>query len=211
MTRAPVPEITGANRTMPTFRARRTTTGTSFAATFESARRTGLAAAEAGRIPRPSSAAPSRAESLRADIVGTARGTPVNGAQAGPYADLINQAATRHGIDTTLLAAVTRAESGFDPRAVSRAGAKGLMQLMDPTAKMLGVQDSFDPAQNIEGGTRFLSEMLKRFQKPELALAAYNAGPGAVTKHGGIPPFKETQTYVQRVLDYQKQMRQVSV
>src|SRR5688500_13861297 len=110
----------------------------------------------------------------------TSSGRPVG----GPFSDLINVAAKKHGVDPTLVAAVTKAESGFNPKAVSHAGAKGLMQLMDPTAKALGVTDSFDPKQNVEGGTKFLSEMLKRFKKPELALAAYNAGPGAVSKHG---------------------------
>jgi soluble lytic murein transglycosylase-like protein len=81
------------------------------------------------------------------------------------------------------------------------------MQLMDGTAKVLGVTDSFDPEQNVEGGTKFLAEMLKRFKKPELALAAYNAGPVAVSKYGGVPPFKETQSYVRKVLGFQRQMR----
>ena len=128
-------------------------------------------------------------------------------ADAGVFTDLINAAAKKHGVDAKLVAAVTRAESGFNPKAVSSAGAKGLMQLMDPTAKMLGVKDSFDPKQNVDGGAKFLGEMIKKFKKPELALAAYNAGPGNVQKHGGIPPFKETQTYVRRVLDYHKQMQ----
>jgi soluble lytic murein transglycosylase-like protein len=126
---------------------------------------------------------------------------------SGSFDSLVQQAAKKHGVDPTLISAVTKAESGFNPKAVSRAGAKGLMQLMDGTAKMLGVTDSFDPAQNVEGGTKFLAEMLKRFKKPELALAAYNAGPGAVAKHGGVPPFKETQTYVKKVLGFQRELQ----
>jgi soluble lytic murein transglycosylase-like protein len=81
------------------------------------------------------------------------------------------------------------------------------MQLMDGTARGLGVRDSFDPAQNVEGGTHYLSDMLDRFGSPELALAAYNAGPNAVVEYGGVPPFKETQTYVRRVLGFQRQMK----
>jgi peptidoglycan DL-endopeptidase CwlO len=133
--------------------------------------------------------------------------TSAGKSMGGPFSDLINVAAKKHGVDPTLDAAVTKAESGFDPKAVSHAGAKGLMQLMDGTAKALGVTDSFDPAQNVDGGTKFLGEMLKRFKKPELALAAYNAGPGAVSKYGGIPPYKETQTYVQKVMGFQRQLQ----
>jgi soluble lytic murein transglycosylase-like protein len=128
-------------------------------------------------------------------------------ATGGTFDNLIESAGKKYGVDPTLISAVAKAESGFDPKAVSRAGAKGLMQLMDGTARQLGVDDSFDPTQNVEGGTRFLAEMLKRFKKPELALAAYNAGPGAVSKFGGVPPFKETQSYVQKVLGFQRQMQ----
>jgi soluble lytic murein transglycosylase-like protein len=117
------------------------------------------------------------------------------------YKDLVQAAAHKYGLDPTLLAAVAQTESGFNPRAQSQAGAKGLMQLMDATARGLGVTDSFDPAQSLDGGARFLSGLLKQFNgDPRLALAAYNAGPVAVKKYGGIPPYEETQRYVPKVL-----------
>jgi soluble lytic murein transglycosylase-like protein len=95
---------------------------------------------------------------------------------------------------------VARQESGFDPRAVSSAGAQGVMQLMPTTAQALGVKDPFDPAQSVAGGARLLKQLLTRYNgNTDLALAAYNAGPGAVDAHGGVPPFPETQQYVSRI------------
>ena len=116
-----------------------------------------------------------------------------------PYADLFRAAGAAHGIRPSVLAAVAKTESAFDPDAVSPAGARGLMQFMPATAAELGV-DPLDPASAIDGAARYLSQNLRRFGSLELALAAYNAGPGAVQQHGGIPPFAETQAYVPRVL-----------
>lgn len=117
-----------------------------------------------------------------------------------PYADLINSAAARTGVPGELLAAVAKQESGFNPRAVSPAGAQGLMQLMPGTARGLGIENSFDPAQAIDGGARLLRSLLDKFGTTELALAAYNAGPGAVSRYGGIPPYRETQNYVRNIM-----------
>lgn len=124
-----------------------------------------------------------------------------HGRTSVPFEALITAAARRHGLPVQLVKAVIWAESNFDPNAVSAAGAKGLMQLMDATAEALGVEDSFDPAQNIEGGTAYLRQLLDRYGSVALALAAYNAGPGTVDRYGGIPPYTETQTYVRRVLE----------
>jgi hypothetical protein len=121
-------------------------------------------------------------------------------APATPYARLFEEAGVEHGVSPALLAAVARQESGFDPRAVSPAGAQGLMQLMPGTAAGLGVTDPFDPDQAVDGAARLLRTLLDRFGGTELALAAYNAGPGAVLRYGGIPPYPETQAYVRSVL-----------
>jgi cell wall-associated NlpC family hydrolase len=124
------------------------------------------------------------------------------------YDSLIQQAARDQGVDPALLKGLVQAESNFDPNSVSSVGAQGLTQLMPSTASGLGVANSFDPLQNLEGGARFLAGALKRFGGNEqLALAAYNAGPGAVEKYGGIPPYAETQAYVPRVLGYAAQYR----
>lgn len=127
-------------------------------------------------------------------------------ARLASYQHLVDRYAREYDVDPRLVAAVMRVESCLDRNAVSRAGAKGLMQLMPATARELGVRDVFDPAENIRGGTKYLSWMLRRFEEPRLALAAYNAGPGAVTRHGGVPPYKETQAYIKRVArHYQRQ------
>ncbi len=113
---------------------------------------------------------------------------------------IVESAAARHGLPTRLIQSVIGQESARHPCAVSRAGAMGLMQLMPATAESLGVRDPFDPEQNVEGGTRFLKTLLERFGDLGLALGAYNAGPGAVEEHGGVPPFRETRQYVGAVL-----------
>jgi soluble lytic murein transglycosylase-like protein len=118
---------------------------------------------------------------------------------AVPYADLFIQAGTRHGVSPKLLAAVAKVESGYNPQAVSPAGARGLMQLMPGTARELGVTNAFDPAQAVEGAAKLLARHLKDFKSVPLALAAYNAGGGAVRRYDGIPPFAETQAYVPKV------------
>ena len=136
--------------------------------------------------------------------------TPGEGRAGLPFGDLITAAATRHGVDPALLAAVAKQESAFNPRAQSRVGAKGLMQLMDATARGLGVEDPFDPAQSLEGGARFLGGLLRQFDGDvRLALAAYNAGPGAVQRYGGVPPYQETQRYVPKVLALADEFRRI--
>jgi soluble lytic murein transglycosylase-like protein len=116
-----------------------------------------------------------------------------------PYADLFVKAGAKYGVSPKLLAAVAKVESGYDPHAVSKVGAQGLMQLMPSTARGLGVHNAFDPAQAIEGGAKLLAHNLKEFKSVPLALAAYNAGGGAVHRYGGIPPYAETQAYVPKV------------
>ena len=119
------------------------------------------------------------------------------------YDEIIKRAAERYNVPEKLISSIIKQESNFDPSATSSAGASGLMQLMPGTAKYLGVTNSFDPEQNIMGGAKYISQMLTQFDgNIETALAAYNAGPGAVKKHDGIPPYKETQNYVQKVMNY---------
>jgi soluble lytic murein transglycosylase-like protein len=114
---------------------------------------------------------------------------------------LVSDASDRNDLDPDLVNSVIAAESGFNPKAVSRKGAQGLMQLMPNTAAALGVQDAMNPAANVEGGTRYLRELLERFQYDlAKALAAYNAGPERVQQYGGLPPYPETVAYVRRIL-----------
>ena len=123
-----------------------------------------------------------------------------------PYENIIAQASERYNVPVSLIKGIITAESAGNPRAHSGAGAKGLMQLMDGTARDLGVRDPFDPEQNIMGGTKYIRSMLTMFDNDErMALAAYNAGPGNVQKYRGIPPFRETQAYVRNVMRYAAQ------
>lgn len=174
------------------------------------------ASAAAFLVRGPSSAA-GAFEQLWAALTGAAapttrlakerKPTPDSG-QASPYHQLIQEAAAREQVDPALVRAVVRAESNFNPRAESPAGAKGLMQLMDGTARSMGVTNPFDAAQNIAGGVRYLRQLLQRYKGDvTLALAAYNAGPGAVDRYGAVPPYAETQQYVRRVLQHRDQAR----
>lgn len=133
--------------------------------------------------------------------------TSTSGSYGGKYASYVNEAAKKYGVNPFLIAAIIQQESNFNPNARSHAGAQGLMQLMPGTARGLGVKNSYDPYQNIMGGTKYIAEQLKAFGGDiTKALAAYNAGPGNVKKYGGIPPFKETQNYVNKVTDSFKNM-----
>lgn len=121
------------------------------------------------------------------------------------FEQIINSCAAEYGVDRSLVKAVIHAESGYNPNAVSRKGATGLMQLMPGTAQDLKVADSFNPSDNIRGGVRYLRFLLDTFKgNVTLALAAYNAGLTKVAKHGGVPPYNETRNYVSKVLSYQK-------
>jgi len=121
---------------------------------------------------------------------------------------LAMETARRHGIDPELVLAVVSVESAFRPDAVSPKGAQGLMQLMPGTARELGVKDPLDPAANLDGGTRYLNALLQQYKGDlKRALAAYNAGAGAVKRHGGVPPYRETREYVQKVLERYKPAR----
>lgn len=121
--------------------------------------------------------------------------------QTDYYSQLIEAASKKYNISSSIIKSVINTESGFNKTAVSSTGAMGLMQLMPETAEALGVSNAFDPQENIDGGVRYLKDMLSEFGgNLELALAAYNAGPNSVKKYGGIPPYKETQNYVKKIM-----------
>ncbi len=129
---------------------------------------------------------------------------------SGTYDPIIRKAGARHGLEFSLIKAVIRVESGFNPRAISKKGARGLMQIMPENCQDLSVADPFDPSQNIMAGTLYLKRLLKRYKnKLSLALAAYNAGPTAVDKYKRIPPYKETKAYVRKVMAFYSQYKKV--
>lgn len=164
-------------------------------------------AATTASAPTTASAGPESKAPSFAHVLTQAQSPPAASKTAastqGPdrhFKALIAQAAKRYGVDEDLVHAVVHAESDYDPTCKSHCGAMGLMQLMPENVKELGVRDPWDPAQNLDGGVRHLRQQLDRFKDVDLALAAYNAGGGAVRKYGGIPPYRETQGYVKHVL-----------
>lgn len=160
----------------------------------------GLTAALQG-APAPTTSGASFASALSSAQQASSSTATTGAGGATPFGAEIDAAAASNGIDPALLKGLVSQESGFDPNARSGAGAVGLTQLMPGTAAGLGVTNPLDPTQSLQGGARYLKQQLDRFGGDErLALAAYNAGPGAVTKHGGVPPYAETQHYVDSVI-----------
>lgn len=162
------------------------------------------------RVVPDSSSSPSAAGSTPAMAAASSSAFTPAGTSSIPsslssqYNSLFQSAGAKHGISPTILAAVAKQESGFNASARSGAGAQGLMQIMPGTAKGLGV-NALDPVEAVDGAARMLSGLVRKFGSVELALAGYNAGPGAVTKHGGIPPYKETQNYVRNIMAMSRQ------
>jgi soluble lytic murein transglycosylase-like protein len=173
-----------------------------------------LAAAAGTPEPRPHDgvravstvrADPRTGRLVRTTVFRTAKGTPVPAREA--VRPLVEQAAREHALDPELVDAVIRVESGYNPAAVSPKGAAGLMQLMPATARELGARDRFDLRENLLAGVRHLKALRERLGDDRLALAAYNAGEGAVKRHGGVPPYPETLNYVRKVEDRYRRAR----
>jgi hypothetical protein len=158
-----------------------------------------IVVAERPRSPRATPAVVAPLSSRSTNIVASIRRRTRPETHAG-IVTLAHRAAVRYGIPESLVAAVIAVESEFNPHAISRRGALGLMQLMPRTAAVLGVRDAFDPRENVDAGARHLRDLLNRFADVPLALAAYNAGAQAVIDHGGIPPYPETRAFVARVM-----------
>jgi soluble lytic murein transglycosylase-like protein len=174
----------------------------------------GMIAAAGGASPSPSATSSASFDQQLSQATGaqatSASTSSVSVGSGGvPYDQQIEAAASKYGIDPAVLKGLIKQESGFNPDAGSPAGAQGLTQLMPGTAASLGVTNVYDPAQSIDGGAHYLRMQLDRFGGDySNALAAYNAGPGAVQRYGGVPPYGETQNYVKNVLAYAQQYRQ---
>ena len=133
-------------------------------------------------------------------------------AQRADIDEIISVVSEKYNIDSDFIKAIIKQESGFNTRATSKKGAMGLMQLMPKTAESLGILDAYNPSDNIEGGVKYLKGLLDRFDNnQELALAAYNAGPNAVKKYGGVPPYKETQNYVKAIMDTYNKVKEAGI
>mgnify|MGYP002783174819 CR=1 FL=1 len=167
---------------------------------------TGVRAAEPSKLkvvvrPPIKKTLPQRPHAARPDAPSAQPADPLPAVGPDGVARLAERYAGQHGVEPRLVMAIIKVESGFDAKAVSSAGASGLMQLMPGTQRHLGVRDAFNPDENVEGGVRYFRSMLDRYGgNVSLALAAYNAGPANVDKYGGIPPFEETRNYVRKVL-----------
>ena len=157
-----------------------------------------VARVDPDEVPYPENPAPVEAAVAAAPIV-AAVVVPEEVLAARPFADLISTVAAAHNVDKRLVHAVIEQESNYQPRARSKKGARGLMQLMPATARQYGVRNSYDPKSNLEAGVRHLKDLLNRLDLP-LALAAYNAGEGTIKRFGGLPPYAETQNYVRSIL-----------